>query len=371
MHMRCTRLRPFRPVLFTLAIIFCAHQECAFSGQSAEQFNTTLGFTEGKYDVRISDFYSTRGLIFSNQEYWSYDYDYDYGKCPTEPRYLCMVTTPDYNHGPIGGFFVDNNGDRAAVTRLAFTIFQGGIAIDKKPGDTTTLWYDENGFLLGQSRLIKNTRAPTGGVRATGERIVAEAPKGKKIGSFRIVSNYTVEQDRANNTGFLLDDFSFDAIGGPCGDERDKLRKEYIDYKVGLSPLCENFTQSASNAYYQFAELNTGNYSWALLRDPLTRSGADYGLAAWVTAIGNTPKINSAYRNPKRNYGIPGAAGQSRHMYGDAVDLKNKSRTEKEYQKLQKAARSAGASYIEPLDGPCGLGCVHADWRHYAGEYSK
>ena len=111
------------------------------------------------------------------------------------------------------------------------------LAIDKKPGDTTTLWYDENGFLLGQSRLIKNTRAPTGGVRATGERIVAEAPKGKKIGSFRIVSNYTVEQDRANNTGFLLDDFSFDAIGGPCGDERDKLRKEYIDYKVGLSRL--------------------------------------------------------------------------------------------------------------------------------------
>ena len=54
---------------------------------------------------------------------------------------------------------------------------------------------------------------------------------------------------------------------------------------------------------------------------------------------------------------------QSRHMYGDAADLRNESRTEEEWKAMYGAALRAHASFREPRDGPCKLNCVHADWR--------
>ena len=159
-----------------------------------------------------------------------------------------------------------------------------------------------------------------------------------------------------------------------CGDERDEIIAEYRAYDVNLTPACEDFTQTVpSTAPYTFDKYNIhNNYGWALIREPLTRKSGD-GLRSWVVNIklllGAKRPVNSAYRAPKRNKKIGGAA-QSRHMYGDAIDLRNVTRTLAEYEAMRDAANVAGADYIEPWIGPCKDGCVHADWRSHSGGYS-
>ncbi len=165
--------------------------------------------------------------------------------------------------------------------------------------------------------------------------------------------------------------YDYDKLRTPgCGDVRDTIAKEYGQYGVSLHPTCADFTQSRHSRHFSFSALNTGDYQWALLRDPITdNSGDTYGLDKWVDEYsGGAGIINSAYRNPKRNRNV-GGARQSRHMYGDAVDWRNEARTQDEYNARAAAARRAGADYIEPLSGPCGLGCVHADWRNHFGDY--
>jgi len=51
------------------------------------------------------------------------------------------------------------------------------------------------------------------------------------------------------------------------------------------------------------------------------------------------------------------------------ADLRNETYTENEWTAMHTAAANANADYIEPRDGPCGLGCVHADWRTHSGGY--
>ena len=165
---------------------------------------------------------------------------------------------------------------------------------------------------------------------------------------------------------------------GACGDERDDIISEYKKYKVSLTPKCDDFSQSASSSNYLFSQFNTGDYSYALVRQPLiTSTASGYGLDTWIKYIGKVHSINSAYRNPVHNFkpvnegGAGSTAKQSRHMFGDAVDLKNETRTLKEYGLLKKAASTASADYIEPWTGPCKNGCVHADWRKHSGVYAK
>lgn len=177
-----------------------------------------------------------------------------------------------------------------------------------------------------------------------------------------------------------------------CGDARDSLIGEYRTYNVNLTPLCAWFTQSAHSVYFTYNELTTqSDYSWALIKKPLTVSASsgspNYGLDKWRELIGLAQTVNSGYRNPSHNASVGGAA-QSRHMYGDAVDLRNVARTEAEYwDKACKARKDynatfisncdqsqpdARADYVEPLTGPCGYGCVHADWRsHDLNVYSQ
>ena len=71
-------------------------------------------------------------------------------------------------------------------------------------------------------------------------------------------------------------------------------------------------------------------------------------------------------------------------MIGDAVDLRNQTGTEDEWQRMVRAAggvvvsptivnvahTNADADYIEPQVLPhglrsCGLSCTHADWRYH------
>src|SRR6266850_619579 len=146
---------------------------------------------------------------------------------------------------------------------------------------------------------------------------------------------------------------------------------EYSAYGVALSPSCYDFTQTRHSAYFQLSELNSGDYTWALVRDPFVAAATSgYGLDKWREEDGASRIVNSAYRNPVRNFSLqPPGAVNSRHMFGDAADLRNETRTEDEWNLMDAAALRAQPDFVEPRDGPCGLGCVHADWRNHSGDY--
>jgi len=152
-----------------------------------------------------------------------------------------------------------------------------------------------------------------------------------------------------------------------CGDERSKIIQEHLFYKVNFVPLCSYFTQTAHSQYFDFPELNKGDYSWALIKRPLViPASSGYGLDKWRQLYGGPRIVNSAYRNPARNACLPPSCTkgvpQSRHMHGDAADLKNESATMQEWQNMWDKAWQAGANYVEP-QSQSGLGHVHADWR--------
>jgi uncharacterized membrane protein len=162
-----------------------------------------------------------------------------------------------------------------------------------------------------------------------------------------------------------------------CNDVRDQLIKEYSDYGVTLFPTCTQLTQMAHSAYFTFSEINTpcpsqstAEFSWALVRQPFVApASSKYGLDAWRTAFGGPRIINAGYRDPAQNGLCGGVPSTSRHMYGDAADLQNQSRTEAEWSAMYQAAKVAHASWREDRNGPCGIGCVHADWRKREGAY--
>lgn len=154
-----------------------------------------------------------------------------------------------------------------------------------------------------------------------------------------------------------------------CGAEVDSIIAEYDATAVNLTPKCRDFTQKRHSFYFSFAEINTGDFAWGLIRAPLIDSSLTYiGLDAWRNSYGGSRIINSAYRNPVHNASIGGATS-SRHMFGDATDLRNASGTMTEYNAMRSAAKAAHADYIEPVSGPCTTKCVHADWRNHSGAY--
>lgn len=156
-----------------------------------------------------------------------------------------------------------------------------------------------------------------------------------------------------------------------CGDERDTIIKEYADCGVDLTPACADFTKTAHSKYFTFNEINTGDFAWALVSKTLTVAASEgYGLDKWREEYGSARIINSAYRNPVRNAAIGGAA-KSRHMHGDAVDFRNGAGTQAEWDNMKAAALRAKADWIEPLNGPCALKCVHADWRKHTDGFSQ
>jgi len=110
-----------------------------------------------------------------------------------------------------------------------------------------------------------------------------------------------------------------------CGDVRDDLITEYTTYKAAYAPNCGDFTTPTAwdaddNGEFAFSQLTvyqtTGAGQFAVLQ---TYFG-NY-LTAVFNNLGNSPTINSAYRNPKHAYEIGHYDPTSRHMAGDAVDL--------------------------------------------------
>lgn len=178
-----------------------------------------------------------------------------------------------------------------------------------------------------------------------------------------------------------------------CGDERDQLIMDYI--RLGVQdivhgqksgppflPTCSDFTKDAHNVNFTFNQLNISNMSyptWALVRQPFAS-----GLDAWISQLGSTRPLNSAYRPPADQFrvylglGIVPPKG-SRHMFGDAADLDVPSESRDEWRLMVKAAKRVGATFIEPdrppfpcfkkKAGTAAWRCAHADWQGVLGSY--
>jgi hypothetical protein len=188
-----------------------------------------------------------------------------------------------------------------------------------------------------------------------------------------------------------------------CGNNSDNLVAEYAANKITdittgqrFSPICKQASQSAHSSFFYFNEINNPcpslneqpEFPFALIRNPLViPDSSGYGLDAWRQNYGSSRIINSGFRDPSQNTACGSTATSgSRHMFGDAVDLRNQSRTVMEWNNMFTAANDAGADYIEypteaceggtfhiDVNGETYAGCIgwtHADWRDHSGEYA-
>jgi hypothetical protein len=164
-----------------------------------------------------------------------------------------------------------------------------------------------------------------------------------------------------------------------------------VTRKENFVPACSSFTKTAQSELFPSPSffLVGETYTWALVRYPLTLSYGSptlpgLGLDTWVTLFNNTttflglnygpPTINSAYRDPEHNHNISPKYPNSRHVIGDAIDLKNNSwgtpLSLSEYWFRYNAAYDAGAAYVEPYSAAA-AGHAHADWRNTPGPYQQ
>lgn len=139
-------------------------------------------------------------------------------------------------------------------------------------------------------------------------------------------------------------------------DELDQLRQEYVDMEKSRVPQRDEFTRD-------HRDYNFGDYSWAIVDQAVVD-----GYASIVKAFEpNQTSLNCAYRNPVHNAKI-GGKKESRHIYGDALDLQTPSightglPNKDDWNILLKASEKANPTYTEPYD-QSGAGHVHIDWR--------
>jgi len=189
-----------------------------------------------------------------------------------------------------------------------------------------------------------------------------------------------------------------------CADaQQNQIAAQYPvpDSTTGMAfvPLCIWFTQTASSLYYSATQQgNFGKqpFGWALVKNPLTTPAYTfYGLDFWTYLMGaGAQTIDSTYRPPVYNQ-QKGGQPDSRHQFGDAVDIHNVSGTQLEHDlkaclaSVAAASSSSGgrvmtscaylgvtidasADWVESTTGACGMSCVHADWRSHDYEvYSQ
>lgn len=184
----------------------------------------------------------------------------------------------------------------------------------------------------------------------------------------------------------------------------------YVANGAQFIPPCSSFTQTAQapsslGSFIQSGEaasqvsLGISN-PWALVRSPLTIPAAllpaGYGLATWVTVFNQTTTaqgknygartISGGYRDPVYNASLSASSSSnnSRHMFGDAVDLHNASyivgspgtngscggqqAALDELNAMLATAKLAGAGYVEPpnIAAYCH---AHADWKNKGGAF--
>jgi Peptidase M15 len=156
-----------------------------------------------------------------------------------------------------------------------------------------------------------------------------------------------------------------------CGDLRDQIAKEYVTYASPWLPACTQFNSNQSTGHYTFAQLNYPSPATAPAEFPWALFTLDFmnGVDKWATnflLVNNyVPHVNRGYRDPKQNNAAGGVPG-SRHISGQAADLQNVTNDTAGRTKLTNAFPTGGpALWVEPIQGPCKLACVHADWRNY------
>lgn len=177
----------------------------------------------------------------------------------------------------------------------------------------------------------------------------------------------------------IIDNLDFDNPRYDCNDIRDAISSEYASLGVAFSPRCEDYTASAKSAYFTFKQLASQDprgLPFAILRNSLIADSGD-GLTSWmnnvVAAEGGHKlkhKLDSAYRDPVWNQAQHGHAKNGRHMFGDAADINNKTKSTDEHDRLADEANMAGADFIETVAMACTIKCVHADWRFHSSGYA-
>jgi hypothetical protein len=138
-----------------------------------------------------------------------------------------------------------------------------------------------------------------------------------------------------------------------CGDVRDNIRGEYYGYPgSSFYPLCTDFTwiYGFTSKQFTFQQLtvdqSTGAEQFAILQSYFVSN-----LGAVFNILGNNPYITNGYRNPAAE--LAAALNNhkkyfpnSRHMAGDAVDLRTNS-SSKTWTAQQSAGWAAGGC-VEP-----------------------
>ncbi len=153
-----------------------------------------------------------------------------------------------------------------------------------------------------------------------------------------------------------------------CGDERDDMIFEYYVYTYywgSWRPTCDDFASGGGTGHFSWSELNggfsTGNphFPWGHIK-PTLELGLE--LTRFMYNRGGII-INSGYRCPHGNHAVNGVT-QSRHMYGDAVDMRSADHpwTKDEHDLLWEAAYYAGSTWRSTWGSYSG-NHLHADWR--------
>ncbi len=148
-----------------------------------------------------------------------------------------------------------------------------------------------------------------------------------------------------------------------CGDSRDDLIQEYRDLRITIfKPTCTQITHGVSTEYFTFNQLNYPSPKTAPAEFPdiAVLSWEGIGMVnAWYSKT--SFPINSGYRDPVQNKDALGVAN-SRHQLGYAFDAGTR---DYNWQTLRNSIVNLYGTkvWIEPIDGPCGTACVHADTR--------
>jgi hypothetical protein len=187
--------------------------------------------------------------------------------------------------------------------------------------------------------------------------------------------------DGSNLSGSYEDSafMSYMTSGGyyqyPCGEssptEQDMLIAEYSAANKSYIPGCSDFSWFPSTHYYSWAVVQSpgmDDYDIALYSYDIG-DAADAVTAAWHANTGQYLTINSWYRTPYHNdHEVPGAAFDSQHIYGDAIDVNSNSSN---WQSIRNYFAAWDVFYLcaEPLS-ISGYGHVHIDYRMYYGFYN-
>jgi uncharacterized protein YcbK (DUF882 family) len=129
---------------------------------------------------------------------------------------------------------------------------------------------------------------------------------------------------------------------------------------------------AASTAHFSRSELFIDadpHYGYGVFAGSIL-NGLEAVRAVWLDSTTYTSlSVNSVYRSPRRTKDINSTAKQSRHMYGDAADLRNPAKdmpnAQEIWLKLFNLARtfSGGRVLDGTQDSKCSLVCVHMDYK--------